>query len=357
MNNSDKKIRIAIVGVGNCASSLVEGIYHYKEVTDGKDVPGLMHSSFGGYSISDVEPVAAFDVDSAKVGKDLSDAIHAGPNCSHQLAEVPNLGIKVRRGPVKDGVPPHLADFVDVAEGEPVEVGQVLKQTKTDVVVNLLPTGSYEASRYYADKAIEAGVGFVNGIPELIVSDKEYQQKAKDNGVPMVGDDFKSQIGATIVNRALIELFLNRAIRLKEGYQLNYGGNTDFVNLVNRGESKHKTKRSALENLLPYEAKISTGFAYMDGLEDTKIANITLKGENFGGAPMELEVKLQVEDSPNAGGVLIDMIRSCKLAADRGVSGALISSSAYFSKHPPKDISDEKARQMLEEFIKGERER
>jgi len=335
------EIRVAIVGVGNCASALVQGLYRYRG-SDEEDIPGLMHLKLGGYRVSDVIPVAAFDVDITKVGKDLSEAIFASPNCAWKFAQVPHMGVEVMMGKVDDGVPPHLAKFVKTADKEQVNVVDVLREKKVDVVVNFLPTGSSKATGFYADEAIKkAKVGFVNGIPEMIAS----------------SDDFKSQIGATILHRALAKLFYDRGVKIKRSYQLNYAGNTDFVNLVKRGESKEMTKSTAVTSLIPYEFDLSAGFAFIETLKDKKIACIMLKGEKFGGAPIKLEAKLEVEDSPNSAGVLIDAIRCCKLAMDRGVGGVLTSASAYLMKHPPQQFEDEVAKRMLEEFIEGKRER
>lgn len=351
------EIRVAIVGVGNCASALVQGLYHYRGL-DKEDIPGLMHLRLGGYRVSDVVPVAAFDVDVRKVGKDLSEAIFAPPNCAWKFAEVPDMSVEVMMGKVDDGVPAHLARFVETADKEQVNVADVLREKKVDVVVNFLPTGSSKATRFYADEAIrKAKVGFINGIPEMIASSEEYARAAEDNDVPIVGDDFKSQIGATILHRDLAKLFYDRGVKIKRSYQLNYAGNTDFVNLVKRGESKEMTKSAAVTSLIPYQFDLSAGFASIAILKDKKIAYIMLEGENFGGAPIKLEVKLEVEDSPNSAGVLIDAIRCCKLAMDRGVGGVLTSVSAYLMKHPPKQFQDEVAKRMLEEFIEGKRER
>jgi len=354
-----KKIRLAIAGVGNCASSLIQGIFHYKDIEENSEfIPGLMHPVISGYRICDIEPVAAFDVDERKVGKDLSEAIFAQPNNTERFAEVPKLGVEVMMGPVLDGVPPHLKEFVKVADERSVEVSDVLKSVKADVLVNLIPTGSAKASRYYADACIkEAKVGFINGIPELIVCDPEYQRIAEKNKVPLIGDDVKSQVGATILHRTLVDLFQSRGVKLRRSYQLNYGGNTDFVNLVKRGKSKEMTKLSAVKSLLPYEAELSAGFSFLPVLKDTKIAVIFLEGEKFGGMPIKIKAELEVVDSPNSAGVLIDAIRCAKLSMDRGIGGVLTSASAYFMKHPPKQFPDEVARVMVEEFIAGKREK
>lgn len=351
-----REIRVAIAGVGNCANSLVQGLFYYRHQSSG-EVPGLMHQVMGAYAVTDLVPVAAFDVDARKVGRDLSEAIFAPPNCAYEFAHVPNLGVEVMMGPVLDGVPPHLARFVEIADKAPVNVTKVLKETRTDVLVIVLPTGSKEAVRHYVDACIEAGVAFVNGIPELVVSSNEYAKKATAAKVPMVGDDFKSQLGATILHRTLVDLFVDRGVKINKSYQLNYAGNTDFENLVKRGETKHVTKVGAVKSQVPYEIDMSAGFAFVENMGDTKTAIILLEGEKFGGAPVRVEAKLTVEDSPNSAGVLIDAIRSCKIALDRGVGGPLTSASAYLMKHPPQQFRDEEARAMLEEFIAGERER
>ncbi len=354
-----RKIRLAIAGVGNCASSLVQGLFYYKNVAeDAGFIPGLMHPVLGEYRVDDIEPVAAFEVDANKVEKDLGEAIFTPPNNTEKFSDVPKLGVEVSMGQVLDGVPPHLQEYVKVADKKTVDVSAVLKSARADVLVNLLPTGSARATRCYADASIrEAKVGFVNGIPELIACDPEYQRKADENRVPLVGDDVKSQVGATILHRALINLFQTRGVKVKRSYQLNYGGNTDFVNLVKRGETKEMTKLSAIKSLLPYEAELSAGFSFLPLLKDTKVAVILLEGEKFGGMPVRLKAELEVIDSPNSAGVLIDAIRCAKISMDRGVGGALTSASAYFMKHPPKQFPDEVAKQMVEEFIAGKRER
>jgi len=351
------KIRLAIAGVGNCASSLIQGIEYYKN-PDAEKV-GILFEDIGGYKVTDIEVVAAFDVDRRKVGKDLSEAIFASPNNTEKLCDVPKLGVKVQMGPVMDGAPEHLREFVDVASDvKPVDVGKVLKEARADVLLNLTPTGSYEAARYYARQAIEvAKIAFVNGMPELIVSDDEFEKLAVKNGVPMIGDDFKSQLGATILNRAILELFLRRGVKIDRAYQLNYAGNTDFVNLVFRGRSKHITKKAALTSLIPYEADISTGFAIVANQKDRKIARIEVEGRKWAGARVRVSTELSVNDSADAAGVMVDMIRCAKVGLDRKIVGRLISASAYYAKHPPVQYEDEEALKMLKEFIAGKRER
>ncbi len=347
-----KKIRLAIAGLGNCASALIQGIEYYKAT---QDTVGLLYPEIGGYRPQDIEVVAAFDVASNKVGKDVSEAIWEYPNNTERLFEVSYKGVKVLMGPVFDGVPEHLAKYVKIAAYEPVDVEEEIKKANVDVVVNLIPTGSHKAARFYAEAAIKAGAAFINGIPELIVSrDEEINQLALKYKVPLVGDDFKSQIGATIVNRTLIQLLLDRGVKLQSCYQLNYAGNTDFVNLVFRGETKHVTKSAALRSMLPYEAEISTAFAYVECQRDRKIARIELKGRKWGGAETRLSVELDVNDSADAAGVMVDMIRCAQLAKDRGIAGKLIPVSAYYAKHPPIQYQDAEAKRMLEEFIRGE---
>ncbi len=364
-----KKIRVAIAGVGNCASALAQGVCYYKGKEDSDTISGLMHVVLGGYKVEDLEFVAAFDVDKNKVGKDLSEAIFAPPTALPiKIADVPKLGVEVMMGPVFDGVPKHLQEIpvykggpeyvIRIMDAKPVDVADVLRSTRADVLVNLIPTGAGEATRYYADAAIkEERTAFVNGIPELIVSDPDYQRVAVERKVPMVGDDVKSQVGATILNRALLKLFMDRGVKIKETYQLNYGGDTDFVNLVHRGETKEVTKLSALESSVPYKIDTSVGFAFIRSLGDCKIAIIRVAGEKFGGVPIEIEAKLTVIDGYNSAGVLIDAIRCAKVAMDRGIGGPLTSASAYLMKHPPKQFPDEVAREMVEEFIAGKRER
>jgi myo-inositol-1-phosphate synthase len=359
------KIRVAIAGVGNCASALVQGVTYYKGKSGSDFIPGLMHSVLGDYAVDDLEFVAAFDVDEKKVGKDLSEAIYSPPIALPvKIADVPRLGVEVMMGPVLDGAPDHLQkipaykgtpDYViKVSHDKPVDVADVLHSTRTDVLVNLIPTGAASATRYYADAAIKkVKAGFVNGIPEFIACDSEYQKAASANGVPIIGDDVKSQVGASILHRTLLKLFMDRGVKIKDTYQLNYAGDTDFVNLVHRGETKEVTKLSALESLVPYKTDTSVGFGFIRALGDRKIAIIRVTGEKFGGVPVEVETKLTVIDGYNSAGVLIDCVRCAKIAMDRRIGGPLLSASACFMKHPPKPFTDEVARQMLEEFIEG----
>jgi myo-inositol-1-phosphate synthase len=351
-----REIRLAIVGVGNCASALIQGLAYYDQVGD--DI-GLMHRVLGGYDVTDIKPVVAFDVNAQKVGRDLAEAIFAPPNNAYKLpnAEVKRTRVEVLMGPVEDGVPPHLAKYMEVADRTPVDIVQTLKDAGAQVMLNMLPTGSARATWLYGQAALEAGVAFVNGMPELIVSDEAFARSAAERKVPLIGDDVKSQLGGTILHRAMVECMLARGIRIKKTYQLNYAGNTDFDNLVHRGESKEKTKREAVETLIPYDADVSAAFAHVRNMRDRKTTRFYFELSNFSDAPIIVDAKLEVEDSANFAGVVVDAIRCCRLALDRGIGGVLTSASAYFSKHPPQPIPDGEALQMVEEFIQGTRER
>jgi len=359
------EIRIAIAGVGNCTSSLVQGRYYYKDVKESdRFVPGLMHPVMGGYKVADIVPVVAFDVDDRKVGKDLSKAIWAEPNCTEKFSEVPHLGVKVLMGPVLDGVSQHLEKYVKISSEKPIndveEVAEILRKERIDVLVNNLPTASEKASWFYAEAALKAGAGIVNGIPVLIANNKEFTEKAEENKVPIVGDDYKSQLGGTILDRDLLNLFLQRGIKIVKSYQLNYGGNTDFWNLTDwqRGKTKHASKKRGVDAVMPYEAPFSVNVSQLEVLNDDKVCRIEIWGENFGGTPIKLEAKLHVVDSPNSAGVMVDGIRCCKLAKDRGIGGVLTNASAYLMKSAPEQFStDKEAREALDEFIGGKRER
>ena len=361
-----RPIRCAIVGVGNCANSLVSGIQWYKEFyrrkKRGERVPGLVHEVIGGYRVTDIEFVAAFDVDRRKVGKDLSEAIFAETNMAYDYGvKVPRTGVKVMMGPVLDGVPEHLANFqipVLPSGKKPCNVARVLKESGAKILLNFLPTGSDKAARFYADAAIkDAKIGYFNGMPTLIVCDKKYQAAATRNRVPIVGDDCKSQLGGTAINRALAQLMYDKGINLERMYQINYAGNTDFWNLVHRGKSKHKTKQSAVTSLIPYDFKMDTGFTHVRLMGDRKTMFLWCDGRNFGNAPLHFEVKLEVEDSPNFAGIIVDVVRYMKLALDRGTGGVLDSACVYFAKHPPRQAPDAVGRVMLDEFVSGTRER
>lgn len=349
-------LRLAIVGVGNCASSLIQGIEYYKDHP--ADQTGILFDDIGGYRVTDIEVVAAFDIASGKVGHDITKAIFAEPNNTEKIYDVPAAGVIVQMGQPLDGAPEHLRHFMDVADAEPVDVGAVLRGSGAEVLINLLPTGSAEGARFYARQAIEAaGIAFVNGMPELLASGDEISDLAVKHGVPIIGDDFKSQLGATILNRAILETCVRRGVHVDRVYQLNYAGNTDFVNLVFRGKSKHLTKEAALKSLLPYESDVSSGFAIVENQKDRKIARIEIEGRKWGGSPVTISTELSVNDSANAAGVMVDMIRCAKLGLDRGISGRLLSASACYAKHPPIQHNDEEAFRMLQEFIGGTRER
>ncbi len=353
-----KTIRLALIGVGNCSSSLVQGLELYKNAEIAEKIGGLMHYSLGGYEPKDIKIVAGFDIDSKKVGKDVSEAIFAPPNCAWKISDVPFLNAPVFKGPVLDGAPEHLKyfygkNYYSIDNSEPVDAAKILSDYKADVILINLPTGSYNAARYYVDAAKAAGCGIVNGIPELLASDKNVAEDCKKAGIPILGDDWKSQIGATIVHRTLAKLFEDRGIRITKSYQLNYAGNTDFINLVMRGETKHITKHDAISSILKRDTPISPGFAFIDNQGDQKTAQILIEGVKFGGAPTKLMLHLEVEDSPNSAGISIDAVRCCKLAMDKGLAGAIEAPSSYFFKHPPVQFTDEICREMLEEFISG----
>jgi myo-inositol-1-phosphate synthase len=355
------KVNVAIVGVGNCASSLVQGVEYYKNAREDQFVPGLMHVNFGGYHIRDIKFVAAFDVDANKVSRDLAEAIFAPPNCTVKFSDVPKLGVEVMKGPVLDGLGKYLKGVMPVDSAQKaVDIAQVLKDSRADMLISYLPVGSYEASRYYAQQAIEAGCGFINCIPEFIVSSEEWGKRFKDAGLPCAGDDIKSQVGATILHRTLAKLLLDRGVRLEESYQLNIGGNTDFLNMLEeeRLSSKRVSKTEAVASQVPYEVPLRIGPSdYVPFLKDNKICYIHMRGRKFGDVPLTIDVKLSVEDSPNSAGVVIDAIRAVKLALDRGIAGPLIGVSAYFFKHPPVQMSDAEAKKAVEDFIAGKKGR
>jgi myo-inositol-1-phosphate synthase len=353
----DRKIKVAIVGVGNCASSLVQGVEYYKEASETELIPGLMHTNLGGYHISDVEFVAAVDVNVAKVGKDLSEAICAEPNNTIKFCDVPKSGVTVQRGPVLDGMGKYVSEVVEIADVPEVDLVKLLKETEADVMVSYLPVGSEKATRWYAEQALEAGVGFVNCIPVFIAKDKEWADRFREKGLPIVGDDIKSQVGATIVHRVLTRLFLDRGVKLMRTSQLNVGGNTDFLNMLERErlESKKISKTNAVTSQLDYDLgarNVHVGPSdYVPWLDDRKWAHIRMEGQTFGDVPLNVELKLEVWDSPNSAGVVIDAIRCCKLALDNGVGGPLYGPSAYFMKSPPFQYPDDECRRMVEDFI------
>ena len=365
------KIKVAIAGVGNCASSLVQGIEYYKKIDENSElVSGLMHNVFGKYKVSDIEFVASFDIDKRKVGKDLSRAIFEKPNCTVVFEKnIPKLNVEVLKAPVLDGyasimdsLPDDRAFRVDEKQ-KPVDVTQKLKEVKADILVNYMPVGSEQAARYYAQACLDSHTAFVNCMPVFIVSDSGWEKKFVEKNLPCVGDDIKAQVGATIVHRTLAKLFSDRGIKIDGTYQLNVGGNTDFGNmkeaerLKSKKISKTESVQSQLPTPLPWE-KIHIGPSdYVPWLNDQKICFLRMEGKHFGDVPMNLELRLSVEDSPNSAGVVIDAIRACKLALDRGIGGALTSASAYFMKHPPQQFPDSVAKEMVDEFIKGTREK
>ena len=355
------KVNVAVVGVGNCASSLVQGVEYYKNAMEDQFVPGLMHVNFGGYHIRDIKFVAAFDIDANKVGKDLSEAVFTPPNCTIKFSSVPKLGVEVMKGQILDGLGKYLRGVVPVdITQESVDVAQALKDSRADLLISYLPVGSYAASRYYAQQAIDAECGYINCIPEFIASGKEWGKKFEDAGLPCAGDDIKSQVGATILHRTLAKLLLDRGVKVEESYQLNIGGNTDFLNMLEeeRLSSKRISKTEAVASQVPYEVPLRIGPSdYVSFLKDNKVCYIYMRGRKFGDIPLTIDVKLSVEDSPNSAGVVIDAIRAVKLALDRGTAGQLVSVSAYFFKHPPMQMSDGDAKQAVEEFISGKRER
>lgn len=351
-------IRIAIAGAGNCASSLIQGLGYYKDVKNSDElVPGLMHNSLGGYLISDIKPVAAFDVDKRKVGKDLSKAIFSEPNCTKKFSEVAETGVEVMKGKVLDGVAPHMKDyFVVDKKQKPVDVASVLKKTKTDVLINYLPVGSEEAVKWYASQALEAGCAFINCIPVFIASDKKWAEKFRKAKLPVIGDDIKSLVGATIVHRALTQMIVDRGAKIDSTYQLNIGGNTDFRNMTDpsRLKSKKISKTESVASQIPYDAYVYAGpNGCIDCLNDNKICHLKIDFKLFGDVPACIDLKLSVEDSPNSAGVVVDAIRVAKIALDRKIGGAILPASAYFMKHPPKQMRESEAREELEEFIRG----
>jgi myo-inositol-1-phosphate synthase len=355
---SDDKVRVAIIGVGNCASSLVQGVEYYKDAEPGTFVPGLMHVDLGGYHVRDVEFTAAFDVTTDKVGKDLADAIWAHPNNTIKFADVPKTGITVNRGMTHDGLGKYLSEVVTKAPGETDDVTGILKETGTDVVINYLPVGSEEATKWYTEQILNAGCAMVNCMPIFIARESYWQRRFEEKGLPIIGDDIKSQVGATITHRVLTSIFRDRGVRVDRTYQLNFGGNADFMNMLERErlESKKISKTYSIKSTLPYELEdknIHVGPSdYVPWLEDRKWAYIRLEGTAFGDVPLNAELKIEVWDSPNSAGVVIDAVRLAKLALDNGISGTLGGPSAYLMKSPPKQYSDSKAFDLVEEFIR-----
>jgi myo-inositol-1-phosphate synthase len=360
-------IRVAVVGVGNCASSLVQGVHYYRDADPASTVPGLMHVQFGPYHVRDVEFVAAFDVDDKKVGKDLSEAIFASENNTITIAEVPTSGVTVQRGHTLDGIGKYYRQTIDESAAEPVDVVRALRDAEADVLVSYLPVGSEEADKFYAQCAIDAGVAFVNALPVFIASDPEWADKFEQAGVPIIGDDIKSQVGATITHRVMAKLFEDRGVQLDRTYQLNVGGNMDFKNMLERErlESKKVSKTQAVTSNLTGELAGKTEDRnvhigpsdYVAWLDDRKWAYVRLEGRAFGDVPLNLEYKLEVWDSPNSAGIIIDAIRAAKIAKDRGIGGALLSASSYLMKSPPEQRPDDIGRARLEAFISGDEER
>jgi len=356
---SGRKVRVAIIGVGNCASSLVQGVEFYKHAKEGDRVPGLMHVNLGGYHIRDIEFSAAFDVVQGKVGLDLSEAIFAHPNNTLKFTDVPPLNVPVERGMTHDGIGKYLGQLVKKAPGPTADIIRILRESKTDVVVSYLPVGSEMATKWYVEQVLEAGCAFVNCVPVFIASQPYWQKRFAERGLPIIGDDIKSQVGATITHRVLTNLFRDRGVRLERTYQLNFGGNTDFFNMLERErlESKKISKTNAVTSQLDFEIdeqNVHVGPSdYVPWLSDRKWCYIRMEGTTFGNAPLNLELKLEVWDSPNSAGVVIDAVRCAKLALDRGLAGPIKGPSAYFMKTPPEQYTDDTARRKTEEFIAG----
>src|SRR3954464_13448168 len=354
----DDRVRVALVGVGNCANSLLQGVEYYKDAPDDQFVPGLMHVNLGGYHVSDIEFTAAFDVTTDKVGKDLADAIWAHPNDTIKFADVPQTGIKVERGMTHDGLGKYISQVVTKAPGETSDVVGILRDTKTDVVVNYLPVGSEAATKWYAEQVLEAGCAMVNCMPVFIAREKYWQRRFEEKGVPIIGDDIKSQVGATITHRVLTSLFRERGVRLDKTMQLNVGGNSDFLNMLERErlESKKIAKTNAVTSLLDYDLgaeNVHVGPSdYVPWLTDRKWAYIRMEGSSFGDVPLNLELKLEVWDSPNSAGIVIDAVRLAKLALNNGVAGALEGPSSYLMKSPPRQVPDDDAYEATEKFIR-----
>lgn len=355
-----KKIRVAIIGVGNCASSLVQGVHYYRNARDGDDIPGLMHVNLGGYHIGDIEFSAAFDIADTKVDRDLSEAIFAEPNNTYRFADVPKLGVPVSRGMTHDGIGKYLSTVIRKSKRDTDDIVGILRETKTDVVVNFLPVGSEMATKWYVEQVLDAGCAFINCIPVFIASQEYWRRRFEEKGLPIIGDDIKSQVGATITHRVLTTLFKERGVRLDRTYQLNFGGNTDFLNMLERErlESKKISKTNAVTSQLGYELpaeQVHVGPSdYVPWLGDRKWCYIRMEGTTFGDVPLNLELKLEVWDSPNSAGVVIDAIRCAKLALDRGIAGALYGPSSYFMKTPPRQFTDYEAHNLTERFIRGE---
>jgi len=353
------KINVAIIGAGNCASSLVQGVYYYRNAAESDFIPGLMHVNLGGYHIRDINFVAAFDIDKNKVGKDLAEAIFTLPNNTMKFCDVPKTGVKVERGMTHDGLGKYLSQVITKAPGATADIVGILKERKVDVVISYLPVGSEEATKWYVEQILAARCAFINCIPVFIAREKYWQKRFEDVGLPVIGDDIKSQVGATITHRVLTRLFRERGVKLERTYQLNFGGNTDFYNMLERErlESKKISKTDAVASQLDYDLgkdNIHIGPSdYVPWLEDRKWCYIRMEGRTFGDVPLNLELKLEVWDSPNSAGVVIDAIRCCKLALDRGLKGTLVGPASYFMKSPPVQYTDDQARKLTEDFIAG----
>ncbi|GMU41095.1 MAG: inositol-3-phosphate synthase [Chloroflexota bacterium] len=353
------KINVAIIGVGNCASSLVQGVEFYKNAESGDEIPGLMHPVLGQYHIRDINFTAAFDVDVEKVGKDLSEAIFAGQNNTVKFTDVPNSGVTVHRGMTHDGIGKYLSQVITKAPGETADIVKILKETNTHVVINYLPVGSEEATKWYVEQVLQAGCAFINCIPVFIAKENYWASRFEEKGLPIIGDDIKSQVGATILHRVLVRLFQDRGVKIDRTYQLNFGGNTDFMNMLERErlESKKISKTSAVTSQIEYDlpaADVHVGPSdYVPWLKDRKWCHIRIEGTTFGNVPLTLETKLEVWDSPNSAGVVIDAVRLAKIALDRGHGGPVYDASAYLMKSPPRQMLDEDARDGVEAFIRG----
>jgi len=354
------KIRVAIIGAGNCASSLVQGIEYYKNAKEGDFIPGIMHVSLGGYHIRDIEFVAAFDIDKNKVGKDLSEALITWPNNTRKFADIPTQGVKVSRGMTHDGLGKYLSQIIQKAPGATADIISILRETKTDVVVSYLPVGSEEATKWYVEQVLEAGCAFINCIPVFIASEKYWQKRFEARGLPIIGDDIKSQVGATILHRTLVNLYLDRGMPIDRTYQLNTGGNTDFLNMLERErlQSKKISKTNAVTSQIkarglsidPENGHVGPS-DYVPWQKDNKLCFLRIESRHFGDIPTHLECRLSVEDSPNSAGVVIDAIRCCKLALNNGVSGALFGPASYFMKTPPQQYTDTEAKDLTDKFI------
>jgi myo-inositol-1-phosphate synthase len=359
MSMATKKVRVAIIGVGNCASSLVQGVQYYKNAKEDQIIPGIMHTRIGGYHVRDIEFTIGIDVNATKVGKDLSEAIFAEPNNTYKFADVPKLNAPVVRGMTHDGLGKYLSEIIEKAPGPTADIVRILRETRTDVVINFLPVGSEMATKWYVEQCIEAGCAFVNGIPVFIASSEYWGKRFADAGLPILGDDIKSQLGATILHRVITSLFVDRGIKIDRTYQLNFGGNTDFLNMLERErlESKKISKTNAVTSMIPYEIdpqNVHVGPSdHVPWLSDRKWCYIRMEGTTFGEVPINLELKLEVWDSPNSAGVMIDAIRCAKLALERELAGPIAGPSSYFFKTPPKHFRDEVCRQKVEDFISG----